>query len=400
MALVVSGQNSAYKGGYVIELERVTKIYPGSVTPAVDSVNLNIEEGDICILIGPSGCGKTTLMRMINRLEPITSGFIRINGESIMNKDVIELRRSIGYVIQQIGLFPHMTVYDNIATVPRLLGWDKKRIDDRVDELLDMVQLPPEIFRFRYPRELSGGQAQRIGVTRAMATDPPVMLMDEPFGAIDPINREVLQDEFLRIQEKLKKTIVFVTHDIHEAIKMGDKIALLDAGRLIQCSTPEELLTHPENQFVKDFVGADRALKRLDLLKVKNAMLTNPTHCHGKDPSETVLEHMIENKLSYLLVADGEDNLKGYVTLEELRGHHGKVRDVIRPMTLTVKPEQNLKEALSKMLTYDLGIVVAVDDEGKIAGVLNSKTLVSVVGETYDEQSGHWGRITTKGRII
>jgi len=384
----------------MIELERVTKIYPGSEVPAVDSVNLNIAEGDICILIGSSGCGKTTLMRMMNRLEPITSGFIRIGGESIMDKDVTALRRSIGYAIQQIGLFPHMTVYDNIATVPHLLGWDKKRIDERVDELLDMVQLPPDIFRFRYPRELSGGQAQRIGVTRAMATDPPVMLMDEPFGAIDPINREVLQDEFLKIQEKLKKTIVFVTHDIHEAIKMGDKIALLDAGQLVQYGTPEELLTQPKNRFVKDFVGADRALKRLNLLKVRDAMLTNPTHCHGEDPSETILEHMIENELSYLLVADREDNLKGYVNLEELQGHHGNVRDVVRPMTLTVKPEQNLKDALSKMLSYDLGIVVAMDDDGKIAGVLNSRTLVSVVGETYDERGGHWGRITTKGRII
>jgi len=384
----------------MIELERVTKIYPGSEIPAVDSVNLNIAEGDICILIGSSGCGKTTLMRMLNRLEPITSGFIRIGGESIMDKDVTALRRSIGYAIQQIGLFPHMTVYDNIATVPHLLGWDKKRIDERVDELLDMVQLPPDIFRFRYPRELSGGQAQRIGVTRAMATDPPVMLMDEPFGAIDPINREVLQDEFLKIQEKLKKTIVFVTHDIHEAIKMGDKIALLDAGRLVQYGTPEELLTQPKNQFVKDFVGADRALKRLDLLKVRDAMLTNPTHCHGEDPSETVLEHMIEKDLNFLLVADRNDLLKGYVNLDDLRGHHGNVRDVVRPMTLTVRPEQNLKDALSKMLSYDLGIVVAMDDEGKIAGVLNSRTLVSVVGETYDERGGHWGKITTKGRII
>jgi len=384
----------------MIELERVTKIYPGSEIPAVDSVNLNIAEGDICILIGSSGCGKTTLMRMLNRLEPITSGFIRIGGESIMDKDVTALRRSIGYAIQQIGLFPHMTVYDNIATVPHLLGWNKKRIDERVDELLDMVQLPPDIFRFRYPRELSGGQAQRIGVTRAMATDPPVMLMDEPFGAIDPINREVLQDEFLKIQEKLKKTIVFVTHDIHEAIKMGDKIALLDAGRLVQYGTPEELLTQPKNQFVKDFVGADRALKRLDLLKVRDAMLTNPTHCHGEDPSETVLEHMIEKDLNFLLVADRNDLLKGYVNLEDLRGHHGNVRDVVRPMTLTVRPEQNLKDALSKMLSYDLGIVVAMDDDGKIAGVLNSRTLVSVVGETYDERGGHWGKITTKGRII
>ncbi len=384
----------------MIELERVTKIYHGTNTPAVDAVDLTVEQGEICILIGSSGCGKTTLMRMMNRLEPITSGFIRINGENIMNKDVIELRRSIGYAIQQIGLFPHMTVYDNIATVPKLLSWEKSRIDKRVDELLDMVKLPPEIFRFRYPRELSGGQAQRIGVLRAMATDPPVMLMDEPFGAIDPINREVLQDEFLKIQEKLKKTIVFVTHDIHEAIKMGDKIALLDAGRLIQFGTPEQLLTAPKNQFVKDFVGTDRALKRLDLLKVEDAMLVNPVHCLDEDLSEKIAEHMIENDLYFLLVTDHEKRLRGYVNIDNLRGHYGKVGDVVNPMTIKVMPDQNLKDALSKMLSYDLGIVVAVDEEGKLAGVLNSKTLVSVVGETYDEHGGHWGKITAGGRVL
>ncbi|MCP4104503.1 MAG: betaine/proline/choline family ABC transporter ATP-binding protein [Desulfobacteraceae bacterium] len=384
----------------MIELERVTKIFPGTNAPAVDAIDLTVEQGEICILIGSSGCGKTTLMRMMNRLEPITSGFIRINGENIMNKDVIELRRSIGYAIQQIGLFPHMTVYDNIATVPKLLGWEKSRIGKRVDELLDLVKLPPEIFRFRFPRELSGGQAQRIGVLRAMATDPPVMLMDEPFGAIDPINREVLQDEFLKIQEKLKKTIVFVTHDIHEAIKMGDKIALLDAGRLIQFGTPEELLTVPKNRFVKDFVGADRALKRLDLLKVEDAMLANPVHCLDEDFSEKIAEHMFENDLYFLLVTDREKKLRGYVNIDDLRGHRGKVGDVVNPMTITVLPDQNLKDALSKMLSYDLGIVVAIDEHGKLAGVLNSKTLVSVVGETYDEHGGHWGKITAGGRVL
>ncbi|MEE4609222.1 MAG: ABC transporter ATP-binding protein, partial [Desulfobacteraceae bacterium] len=281
----------------MIRLEKVTKIYPGTNVPAVNDVDLEVPEGEICVLIGSSGCGKTTLMRMINRLIPITSGSIYIDGKNILDMDPIELRRHVGYAIQQIGLFPHMTVYDNIATVPRLLKWEKKRIDERVDELLTLVQLDPAQFRHRYPRELSGGQAQRIGVARAMATDPPVMLMDEPFGAIDPINREVLQDQFLKIQSQIKKTIVFVTHDIHEAIKMGDKIALLDAGRLVQFATPEKLLTKPRNQFVKDFVGADRALKRLDLLKVRDAMITNPVHCHDDMASEQVLNHMLEKDL-------------------------------------------------------------------------------------------------------
>ena len=384
----------------MIELERVTKIFPGSEAPAVDSVTFSVNPGEICVLIGSSGCGKTTLMRMMNRLEPITSGTIRIDGEDVNRKDAIQLRRGIGYAIQQIGLFPHMTVFDNIATVPRLLGWNQKRIAERVDELLEMVKMPAEIYRSRYPRELSGGQAQRIGVLRAMATDPPVMLMDEPFGAIDPINREVLQDEFLRIQARLKKTIVFVTHDIHEAIKMGDRIALLDAGRLIQYATPEELLTAPRNQFVKDFVGADRALKRLDLLKVRDAMLTDPVHCHEDASSETILEQMLEKDLNYLLVVDEEHRLRGYVNIAALRGHQGIVKDIVHPMTLTVAPDQNLKDALSKMLTYDIGIVVAVDEDGRLRGILNTRTLISVVGETYDEQGGRWGNITREGRLI
>lgn len=383
----------------MITFERVTKIYPGSDEPAIDNVSFEVPEGEICVVIGPSGCGKTTLMRMINRLIPITSGTISIKGQNVSKMDVIELRRGIGYAIQQIGLFPHMTVYDNIATVPKLLKWDKKRIAARVDELLTLAGLEPDIFRFRYPRELSGGQAQRIGVVRALATDPPVMLMDEPFGAIDPINREVLQDEFLKIQAKVKKTIIFVTHDIHEAIKMGDKIALLEAGRLVQYDTPENLLVHPQNRFVKDFVGSDRALKRLDLLKVKDAMMQNPVHCHMEDEAEVIAKHMKENKLTFLLVTDQDEKLKGYVNFYELKDHLGKVRDVVKPMTITVKLEQNLKEALSKMLSYDIGIVVAVDDDGRLQGVLNTRTLLSVVGDTYDERGGVWGKITQQGSI-
>jgi osmoprotectant transport system ATP-binding protein len=384
----------------MIRLEKVTKIYPGTNVPAVNDVDLEVPAGEICVLIGSSGCGKTTLMRMINRLIPITSGSIYIDGKNILDIDPIELRRHIGYAIQQIGLFPHMTVYDNIATVPRLLKWEKKRIDERVDELLNLVQLEPAQFRHRYPRELSGGQAQRIGVARAMATDPPVMLMDEPFGAIDPINREVLQDEFLKIQSQIKKTIVFVTHDIHEAIKMGDRIALLDAGRLVQFGTPEELLTNPKNQFVKDFVGADRALKRLDLLKVRDAMLKNPVHCHDTDDVESVARAMQEKGLNFLLVNDPQDRLKGYVTLRDLYDQSGKVGDFTKPMTLTVRPEQNLKDALSKMLTFDIGIVVAVDNDGKLMGVLNTMTLAQVVGQTYDEHGGRWGKIMTGGKIL
>jgi osmoprotectant transport system ATP-binding protein len=384
----------------VIELNRVTKIYPGAAQPAVDSVTLTVPQGEICVFIGPSGCGKTTLMRLINRLIPLTSGSISVDGKDIMTLNPIELRRQIGYVIQQVGLFPHMTVWDNIATVPKLLGWTKAKIDKRVDELLGLVNLDPKEFRDRYPRQLSGGQAQRIGVARAMAANPTTMLMDEPFGAIDPINREVLQDEFLRIQAKLKKTIIFVTHDINEAIKMGQRVVLLQDGQLVQAGLPDELLNRPANEFVKSFVGADRVLKRLNLLKVKDAMMLNPVHCLEEDLSEKVLEQMINCDLAFLIVADRDQKLLGYVNQYDLRGHKGIVADVVRKLTLTVSPERNLKEALSQMLSYDLGILVAVDEEGHIQGVLNSATLFKLVGATYDERGGHWGRITASGRIL
>lgn len=384
----------------MIELQRLTKIYPGMDHPAVDNVTLTVPDGEICIFIGPSGCGKTTLMRMINRLLPLTSGKIFMGGKDIYTMDQIQLRRGIGYAIQQIGLFPNMTVRDNIAVVPKLLDWDKKRIDGRVDELLNLVNLPPEVFRDRYPRELSGGQAQRIGVARAMAVDPPYMLMDEPFGAIDPINRAVLQDEFLNIQEKLRKTIIFVTHDIDEAIKMGDKICLLRDGRLEQFGSPEDLLIRPANAFVKDFVGADRALKRLNLLTVNEAMLKNPVHCRSDDPADQVHKRMEEEDLNFLLVLDSEKRLKGYVSHKDVTDYHGKVGEIVKPMTLTVSPERSLKDALSRMLQYDVGILCVVDEEQHLLGVLNSRTLVATVGETYDEKGGHWGKITSGGRLL
>ena len=384
----------------MIELQRLTKIYPNTEHPAVDGVTLTVPDGQICIFIGPSGCGKTTLMRMINRLLPLTSGKILLGGQDVYSMDEIEVRRGIGYAIQQIGLFPNMTVRNNIAVVPKLLGWDRKRIDGRVDELLNLVNLDPIVFRRRYPRELSGGQAQRIGVARAMAADPPYMLMDEPFGAIDPINRSVLQDEFLRIQEKLKKTIIFVTHDIDEAIKMGDMICLLRDGRLEQFGSPEDLLIRPKNDFVKDFVGADRALKRLNLLKVADAMMPDPMHCHVDDPAPDVHSYMGREDLGYLLVLDNERRLQGYVNHRDLVDYHSEVGGVVRPMTLTVTPDWSLKDALSKMLQFDLGILCVVDEANHLMGVLNSKTLVSTVGETYDEKGGHWGRIESGGRVI
>jgi osmoprotectant transport system ATP-binding protein len=253
----------------MIEFREVSKTYPGSDKPVVNDLSFEVPDGEICVLVGPSGCGKTTSMRMVNRLIEITEGEILIDGEPNTAMSGTQLRRKIGYAIQQIGLFPHRTIADNIGTVPNLLGWDKSRIKNRVDELLDTVGLPPDEYRDRYPAELSGGQQQRVGVARALAADPPIMLMDEPFGAVDPITREGLQDEFLRIQQDIKKTIVFVTHDIDEAIKMGDKIAILkQGGVLAQYDTPENILSRPDSEFVSSFVGGDRVLKRLSLTRV------------------------------------------------------------------------------------------------------------------------------------
>ncbi|WP_018086102.1 ABC transporter ATP-binding protein [Desulfurispora thermophila] len=253
----------------MIELIEVTKIYKGQQVPAVDRLSLKIERGETCIFVGPSGCGKSTTLRMINRMIEPTSGTILIDGRDVRQSDPDKLRMGIGYVIQQIGLLPHRTVAENIAIVPRLYGWPKEKISRRVDELLALVGLDPETTRHKYPAQLSGGQMQRVGVARAMAVDPPVMLMDEPFGAVDPVVRNYLQDEFLRLQRELKKTICFVTHDINEAIKMGDKIAIFNQGRLVQYGTPYEILTRPANDFVRDFIGYDRAVKLLSLFPVE-----------------------------------------------------------------------------------------------------------------------------------
>lgn len=255
-----------------IRLEKVTKLFPGVAKPAVDALDLTIESGQVCVLIGPSGCGKTTTMRMVNRLIEPTSGRIVVGEQDVTQADPVELRRHIGYVIQQIGLFPHMTIAQNVATVPKLLGWEPARIKARVAEMLELVGLDPGQFLERYPRHLSGGQRQRVGVARALAADPPVMLMDEPFGAVDPIVRGRLQEEFLAILKRLKKTVILVTHDIDEAIRMGDVVAILKDGRLVQYDTPDRLLAAPANDFVADFVGADRALRRLSLVRATEAV--------------------------------------------------------------------------------------------------------------------------------
>ena len=307
-----------------IVFDRVTKRYPGRAEPAVRELSLIIPAGAICCLVGPSGAGKTTAMKMVNRLIDISEGDIRIGDESVRSLDVTQLRRGIGYVIQQVGLFPHMTVSDNVATVPRLLDWPKERIRQRVDELLDLVDLPAVDYRGRFPAQLSGGERQRVGLARALAADPPVMLMDEPFGAVDPITRKRLQHELLRIQNELRKTIIFVTHDIDEAILLADRIAILrEGGVLAQYDSPESILARPADEFVERFIGADRGLKLLSLKRLDELELTPldgavATRAPGSTTLRDALSLMITDGSRAVVVLDDQGNPRGVVTLDVL----------------------------------------------------------------------------------
>ena len=323
-----SGGRPAGSEPATLELRNVCKRYPGQREPAIPDLSLSVGAGEVCVLVGPSGSGKTTAMRLINRMIPLTSGDILLGGRSVLEREPTELRREIGYVIQQIGLFPHLTVSENIATVPRLLGWDRARTAARVTELLELIGMDSEEIAPRYPSQLSGGQRQRVGVARALAADPPLMLMDEPFGAIDPINRSRLQDEFLALQERVRKTVVFVTHDIDEAIKMGNRIAILrEGGALAQYATPADILTNPADEFVAEFVGADRALKRLGLATLAEVELVSPNGLHA-GPDKVALSATVRDALSQLLagggspltVVDERDEVKGLVTLELMGG--------------------------------------------------------------------------------
>jgi osmoprotectant transport system ATP-binding protein len=309
-----------------LELRHVSKRYAGQREPAIGDLSFTVPAGDVCVLVGPSGSGKTTAMRLINRMIAISGGDILLGGRSVLQRDARELRREIGYVIQQIGLFPHQTIAENIATVPGLLGWPKQRTAARVSELLALIGLDGDGIGERYPAQLSGGQRQRVGVARALAADPPLMLMDEPFGAIDPINRARLQDEFLALQRKVRKTIVFVTHDIDEAIKMGDRIAILrEGGELAQYDTPREILTHPADEFVAQFVGADRGIKRLSLTTLGEMKLLEP---NGTKPGalRAPAQTSVRDALSMIITADGapltvvddDDRVQGLLTLSQI----------------------------------------------------------------------------------
>jgi osmoprotectant transport system ATP-binding protein len=358
----------------MIKLQNVTKVYPGTTSPAVNDLTMAVPEGETCVLIGPSGCGKTTTMKMINRLIEPSEGQILVDGHNVMEQDPVELRRNIGYVIQQIGLFPHMTIEDNIAVVPQLKGWDKQRTGKRIDELLTMVGLEPSEFRERYPRELSGGQRQRVGVARALAADPPVMLMDEPFGAIDPITRDHLQNEFLRLQKRINKTIVFVTHDIDEAIKMGTLICILQVGGVLQqLDTPSNILASPANAFVADFVGADRGLKRLNLVRVGSVMQTDVAMAQHDMSGSAAAETMLQQNVDSMLVVDDANQLVGYVSLEAAQKHPNKrAQDLAREVVSVTEEEATMKNAFSEMLSYGVGYLPVLGDKQKVLGIVTA----------------------------
>ena len=365
----------------VVNLDHVSKRYgPAGTPPAVSDLSLTIPAGEIVVLVGPSGCGKTTTMKMINRLIEPTSGRITIDGEDVMALPPVELRRRIGYVIQQVGLFPHFTVAENVAVVPRLLRWPEGRIRDRVKELLDLVRLEPTTYRDRYPAALSGGERQRVGVARALAADPPLMLMDEPFGAVDPILRERLQNEFLRLQAQVRKTIVFVTHDVDEAIKMADRIAILQRGGILaQYDTPDAILAAPATDFVEHFVGADRGLKRLSLARVRDLPLQQPITARAGEPRADVRKRLSAADAHYALLLAADDAPIGWLGERDLATDGVIAAEDATPGSPTLQPETTLRDALSAMLGSSVQLGVVVDERDRVLGLVSVDAISDVL---------------------
>jgi osmoprotectant transport system ATP-binding protein len=367
--------------GAVVAFEHVTKRYPGGSEAAVNDLTFTIPAGQICVLVGPSGSGKTTTMKMVNRLIEPTGGRVTIDGTDVMSLPAVELRRQIGYVIQQVGLFPHLTVAENVAVVPRLLRWKEQRVRDRVDELLDLVGLDPATYRRRYPAELSGGERQRVGVVRAMAADPAVMLMDEPFGAVDPIRRDRLQNEFLRLQAKVRKTIVFVTHDVDEAIKMADRIAILQKGGILaQYDTPDAILANPASEFVERFVGADRGLKRLSLGRVRDVPLMEAVLVHaGEARAEARKRLEQQGATRYALLVDDRRRPLGWIDHRDLEGDGIVDASVATPGAPTLERESTLRDALSALLTSSVQLGAVVDEHEAVIGLISVDSIGEVL---------------------
>ncbi len=365
--------------GKSILLESVTKRYPGQAKPAVDGITLEIPAGKIVMLVGPSGCGKTTTLKMINRLIEPTEGRIVLGDEDVTGIDGDELRRRIGYVIQAGGLFPHLTVAANIAIVPKMLGWDTARIAARVDELLELVSLDPTVYRNRFPRELSGGQQQRVGVARALAGDPPVLLMDEPFGAVDPITRQRLQDELLRIQEEVQKTIVIVTHDFDEAVKLGDWIVVFsDGAHIVQYDTPERILAEPANEFVENFIGSGAGLKQLTLRRVSDATLASAVIGHPGEAGATVLARTVEAGHNHAVIVDDRERPLQWLSRRQLSRLEtiGSVPETGLPV---VGSRATLNDALDTMLVSSAGAALVTGRRDRFLGVIDVETVMDAI---------------------
>lgn len=369
----------------MITFDRVSKTYPNGYH-AVKELNFTIRIGELIVLIGPSGCGKTTTMKMINRLVPHTGGTISINGKDIAKEDPVELRRNIGYVIQQVGLFPHYTIEENVALVPQLVGWSEAKRKDRVHELLHMIGLEPAKYARRYPKELSGGQQQRVGVARALASDPQIVLMDEPFGALDPITREQLQDELIKLQKAMKKTIVFVTHDMDEALKLGDRIAVMKDGEMLQLDSPEKLLKEPAHGFVEEFIGRNRIYRSPEFISVKDIMRDHPATASAALSPARALSLMRQRRTDTLLLGDDNGRLSGIVSAYDLQPRLDdieSIEEVAISADLCLEETATAKDALLAITDAKFGVIPVVGEGKRIVGVVTRSSLLTTFAD-------HW----------
>ncbi|MHC6179953.1 betaine/proline/choline family ABC transporter ATP-binding protein [Clostridium sp. JNZ X4-2] len=368
----------------MIEFKDVNKSFKNKVV--LNNINLKIHKGELAVIIGPSGCGKTTTLKMINKLITPTSGDIFVNNKNIKEEDTINLRRNMGYVIQQTGLFPHMTIRENITLIPRLQKWSENKIEHRTVELLDMIGMNPNEFLDRYPNELSGGQQQRVGVARAFAMNPDIVLMDEPFSALDPISRNQLQDELFNLQQQLKKTIVFVTHDMDEAIKLGDRICIMKDGNILQFDTPEKILKNPSHGFVEEFIGKNRIWNKPEFIKAKDIMITNPVMTNSERTIVQAVEIMRANKVDSLMVVDKNLTLLGIVTFKDIRKSMDKtlrLKNIMEEDVFTVSEEDSIVDVLQEINDNKIGYVPVLNNKSKLVGLITRSSLITVLSTQF-----------------